>query len=386
MSLAALGPAVPSVERASLLLGKVERGEFVSAVRGPGTLVPKELRWISAETAARVERVVVKPGALVQQDSVIIELSNPQLEDMLLSAQAALSGAKADLLARRAELETQSLDAKSNLADVEAQYQMARAEVEAQAPVAAEGAMPKVQFRRAQITEESMKTRLAIEQQRLAMFQRNLHAQLAAGQARLAQLDTMVSLAKRQVEALKVRASIDGVLQAVSVEEGQQVQAGANLARVARPDTLRADVRIPETQAKSIALGQRASVDTRNGIVAGKVQRVDPAVINGTVMVEIEFEGDLPRGVRPDLSVDATVEVDRAAAAVFVARPAAAHPQSVASLFRVAQDQTYAERVPVRFGRGSSSSIEVLTGLAAGDTIILSDTSAFGDAERISLK
>ena len=307
----ALGPAMPSIERTSVLVDTVKRGELLREVRGPGTLVPKEIRWIAAETSAHVERILVKPGATVEPDTVILELSNPEVDDQLLAAKTAVTAAQSDLAAKRTDLNSSLLDEQSAQAQAKTDYETARMQAEAEKPVAEKGIIPAVQYKKSLVMLEQFKYRVAIEGQRVAEFQRNIAAQVAAEQARLDQLTKTRDLRQRQADALQVRAGIAGVLQQVPVEEGQQVAAGANLARVARPGDLMAELRIAETQAKDVALGQPVKVDTRNGIVDGKVLRVDPAVQNGTVQVDVELDGKLPPGARPDLSVDGTIEIER---------------------------------------------------------------------------
>lgn len=385
IGLARLGPALPSVERNSVLVDTVKRGELLREVRGPGTLVPKEIRWIAAETSARVERIVVKPGAAVQPDTIILELSNPELEDQLRAAQTAVTAAESDLAAKRTDLKSRLLDEQSALAAANAEYASSRMQAEAEKPLAEKGIIPGVQYRRTLITLEQLKSRVDIEQQRVAEFQRNIAAQLAAEQARLDQLVNTRELRRRQADALHVRAGIAGVLQRVPLEEGQQVAAGTNLARVARPGELMAELRIAETQAKDITLGQPVKVDTRNGVVDGKVLRVDPAVQNGSVQVDVELTGTLPPGARPDLSVDGTVEIERLPDVLYVGRPAFGQPDSEVRLFRVGADGV-AARVPVRLGKSSVNQIEVQNGLAVGDRVVLSDTSAYDQYDRIRLK
>ncbi len=385
VGLASLGPAMPSVERTSLLVDTVKRGELLREVRGPGTLVPKEIRWIAAETAARVERIVVKPGAKVETDTVILELNNPEVDDQLLSAKSEVTAAEADLAVRRATLQSQLLDQKASLASIEAEYESARLQAEAEATLRDKGIIPGIQAKRSALAMGQLKTRLGIEHERIDQFTQNMRAQLAADQARLAQLAATRDLRQRQADALKVRAGIAGVLQRIAVEEGQQVAAGSNLARVARPGELMAELRIAETQAKDIVIDQPARIDTRNGIVAGKVLRVDPAVQNGTVQVDVELTGDLPGGARPDLSVDGTIEIERLADVLYVGRPAFGQPETEARLFRVDADGV-AERVPVLLGRSSVNLIEVRQGLQAGDRVVLSDTSAYDQADRLRLK
>ena len=383
--IASLGPAMPAVERTSMLVDTVKRGELLREVRGPGTLVPKEIRWIAAETSARVERVLVKPGTSVEADTVILELSNPEVDDQLLSARAALTAAHSDLAAKRTDLKSRSLDQQSSLAQARTDYETARMQAESERVVAEKGIIPAVQYQKSLVVLEQLKFRVGIEEQRVAEFARNISAQLAAEQARLDQLANTRELRQRQAEAMKVRAGIAGVLQRVAVEEGQQVAAGSNLARVARPGQLMAELRIAETQAKDIVVDQPARIDTRNGIVAGKVLRIDPVVQNGTVQVDVELTGEVPIGARPDLSVDGTIEIERLADVLYVGRPAFGQPDSDVRLFRVDADGV-AARVPVRLGRSSVNLIEIRQGLDIGDRVVLSDTSAYDQNDRIRLR
>ncbi|NCT66400.1 MAG: HlyD family efflux transporter periplasmic adaptor subunit [Rhodanobacteraceae bacterium] len=384
--LAALGPAVPAVERASVLLGAVKRGELLREVRGPGTLVPKEIRWIAAETAARVEHIRVKPGASVEADTVILELSNPEVDDQLAAAKAAVTAAQSDLAARRTELNSRLLDGQSALAQARSDYEAARMQAEAEKTIAEKGIIPAVQYRKSLVVLEQLKGRVAIEEQRVVEFRHNIAAQLAAEQARLDQLVATRELRQRQADALQVRAGIAGILQRTPVEEGQQVAAGTNLARVARPGELMAELRIAETQAKDVALGQPVKVDTRNGIVEGRVLRVDPAVQNGSVQVDVELAGTLPPGARPDLSVDGTIEIDRLPDVLYVGRPAFGQPDADVRLFKLDPASGIATRVPVQLGKASVNLIEIRSGLDAGDQVILSDTSAWDQHDRIRLK
>lgn len=385
IALAGLDPAAPSVEQSSLWLGTVERGEMLREVRGPGVLAPKEIRWIASETAARVERIVVKAGAAVEPGTIILELSNPEVEEAQLAAQSELVAAEADLAAQRMTLESQALDQKANLAAVEADYESARLQAEAEKELVEKGIIPKIQYRRSELAAQTLNTRLGIERERVAKFASTIHSQLEAQRARAEQLRSTAALRSRQAEGLKVRAGIAGVLQQVPVEEGQQVVAGTNLARVARPDVLMAELRIPETQVKDVVVGQRVKVDTRNGIVPGSVIRIDPAVLNGTVMVDVDLEGTLPPGARPDLSVDGTIEIERLPDVLYVGRPAFGQPESDVRLFKLDAEGDSAQRVPVRLGRASVNLIEVQQGLNPGDRIILSDTSQWDEYDRLRL-
>ncbi len=385
IGVARLGPALPRVDKASVLVGIVKRGELLREVRGPGTLVPKEIRWIAAETPARVERIVVKPGAAVTPDTVIIELSNPELQDQLLAAQSAVTAAQSDLAAKRTELKSRLLDEQSALAQATADYSAASMQAEAEQPLATKGIIPAVQYKKTLISVGQLKSRVAIEEQRVAEFQRNITAQLAAEQARLEQLANTHQLRQRQADALHLRAGIAGILQQVPVEEGQQVAAGTNLARVARPGELMAELRIAETQAKDVALGQSVRVDTRNGIVNGRVLRVDPAVHSGSVQVDVDLTDPLPAGARPDLSVDGTIEIERLPDVLYLGRPAFGQPDSEVRLFRVAADGI-AMRVPVKLGKASVNQIQIVQGLQPGDRVVLSDTSTWDQYERIRLQ
>jgi HlyD family secretion protein len=381
-----LEPAAPQVERQSIWIDTVKRGELLREVRGPGQLVPKETRWIAADASASVERIVVRPGARVEPDTLIIELGNPEIDDQMLSARAALEAAKADLDARRVQLESQMLDQQALIASVEADFQGAKLQAEAEAELNRRGIVSALQYRQSQLKADQLGVRRGIEQQRLAMLKRNLAAQLAAEQARLDQLVNTYELRRRQAEGLKVRAGMSGILQAIAVEEGQQIAPGTSIARVARPDVLRAELRIPETQAKDVKLDQTVRVDTRNGIVDGRVARIDPAVQNGTVQVDVDLIGALPPGARPDLSVDGTIEIERLSDVVYVGRPAFGQADSTTTLFRLDNEGDVARRVPVKLGRASVSLIEIASGLQPGDRVILSDTTSYDQHDRLRLR
>lgn len=380
-----LKPAAPLVERSSIWLDTVKRGDMLREVRGPGTLVPKEIRWITAETNARVERIDVKPGAQVKADTVLLELSNPEVQEQVADAQSAVAAARADNAAKKAALENQMLDQKANIAQVQSDYESSRLEAEAKDDLAKKGVVPMIQYRQIKLTTEQRKVRLEIERERIAKFGESMRAQIEADKARLNQLETTLALRRRRAESLQVMAGIAGVLQQVPVQEGQQVVAGTNLARVARPDVLRAELRVAETQAKDVAIGQKVKVDTHNGIVDGQVERIDPAVLNGTVQVDVDLSGDLPPGARPDLSVEGTIEIERLVNVVYVGRPAFGQQNSDVRLFRLNPSDGTAERVPVRLGRSSVNVIEIVKGLKPGDQVVLSDTTAWDAYDRIRL-
>ena len=385
VGVARLKPAAPRVERASVWLDTVKRGEMLREVRGPGTLVPKEIRWITAETNAHVERIVVKPGAQVQADTVVLELSNPEVQEQLASAESAVSAARADNAAKKMSLENQLLDQKANFAQVQSDYESSRLEAEAKKDLAQKGVIPMIQYKQIELTEAQRKVRMEIETERMKKFEETVRAQIDADKARLSQLETTLALRRRQADALALKAGIAGVLQQVPVQEGQQVTAGTNLARVARPDVLRAELHIAETQAKDVLIGQSVKVDTRNGLVDGKVERIDPAVQNGTVQVDVDLDGDLPPGARPDLSIEGTIQIERLENVVYVGRPAFGQPNSDVRLFKLNPGDGIAERVPVRLGRSSVNLIEIAKGLSPGDQVVLSDTSAWDAYERIRL-
>ncbi len=374
VGLASLEPAAPSVPRASVWVDSVREGEMVRQVRGPGTLVPREIRWIAAQTDGRVERIVMRPGAIVEPDSVIIEMSNPDLIQQTEEARYALDAAEAEFTETEHNLRSQQLDQRAALAVARAEYESARLQAEAEKVLAEEGIVPAIQYRRSELTAEQLRIRLDIEQDRFDQFATSMEAQLAAQKARLEQVRNQYQRRVDQVASLSVRAGLAGVLQQVPVEEGQRVSLGTNIARVARPDELMAELRIAETQARDVVIGQRVDVDTRNGIVEGRVTRIDPAVQAGTVQVDVELTGELPRGARPDLSVDGTIEIERLPNVVYTGRPAYGQPNSTVSLFKLVDGGDSAVRVPVQLGRSSVNAIEIIQGLAPGEEVILSDT------------
>ena len=381
-----LGPALPLVDRNSVWIDTVKRGQMLREVRGQGVLSPKEIRWITARTAATVERIGIKPGAVVAADTVLMELGSPEATEELESARAALAAARADAVAKRMGLENQLLDEKSRVAQIRSAYALARAKVDATEGLAKQGIIPALTFREYQLDAEQQQTLLGLAADRVAKSGQTLVAQIAADEARIRQLETAYASRARLAEALHVKAGTTGVLQSVAVQEGQEVAAGANLARIARPGELRAELEVAETQAKDVGVGQRVTIDTRTALLAGRVERIDPAVQRGSVQVDVELLGPLPPGSRPDLSVDGTIEIERVPNAVYVARPAIARPDSQLRLFRLSADGKSAERVPVRFGRASVALIEVLEGLAPGDRVLLSDTSVWDKYDRIRLR
>lgn len=381
-----LGPALPVAERASLWIDTVQQGQMLREVRATGTLVPRSTRWLAAATAAQVEQILIWPGAAVKPDTVLMKLSNPAVEDALRNAQAQVAAAQADVAAKRAELQSQLLDQRSALAQAESDYASAKVKADADAKAAALHLIPDVQFRQGQIALNQLDTRRGIEQQRVAAFAGNMRAQLDAVQAKLRQQQSNLQLRQRQADALSVKAGIAGVLQEVAAQEGAQVAEGANLARVARPDVLIARLQVPEVQAKDVALGMPVSVDTHNGIVAGAVERIDPAVRDGGVQVDVRLDGKLPPGSRPDLSVDGRIRVATLDHVLSVGRPSQAKADADITLFRLDPATDVATRVPVRIGAASVDRVEITRGLKAGDQVILSDTSQWDRYDKIRVK
>ena len=381
-----LEPAAREVDSASVWIESVQRGEMLRSVRGPGTLVPEEIRWIAAETEGKVERIVVDPGATVTANTVILVLSNPTVEQTARDAELSLLGAEADYEDLKVRLESQLLDQQANLARVKADYQSALLQVEADRELAENGLIPEIQLRTSELAAEQLTVRRDIEIERLEKTAESIAAQLNARRAAVKQQSALFDLRQQQLKSLQVRATIDGVLQQVPVEEGQRVTQGLNLARVAQPNRLEAQLRINETQAKDIIIGLAAEIDTRNGKVEGRVKRIDPAVQQGSVLVDIELIGDLPKGARPDLSVDGIITLERLEDVLYVGRPAYGQPNSKVGLFKLDEGGDYARLTQVELGRSSVNTIEILSGLALGDRVILSDTSQWDDAERIRLK
>ncbi|HEV8132138.1 MAG TPA: HlyD family efflux transporter periplasmic adaptor subunit [Acidobacteriota bacterium] len=381
-----LKPAAPSVDRATVWPDTVKRGPMLRQVHGLGTLVPEDIRWIPATTQGRVERILVKPGALVNPDTILLELSNPELQRDLLDAEMQVKGAEADYTSLRVRLEKDLLDQQANAATVQANYSQAKLEAQVNEDLAKQGLIADLPLKVSKVRAEELATRNEIERKRLAINAEAVKAQLAAQQARVEQYRGLYRLKRSQVEALRVRAGTIGVLALMNAERGQQVTPGEKLARVADPSRLKAELKIAETQAKDIQIGQRASIDTRNGIAPGHVVRTDPAVQNGTVTVDVTLDGPLPQGARPDLSVDGTIELERLDNVLYVGRPAFGQEKSVISLFKLEEGGNSAVRVQVKVGRTSVNFIEIVDGLKAGDQVILSDMSAWDGFDKVRLK
>ena len=386
--LARLKPAAPTVEKATVWVDTVKRGSMQVNVRGLGTLVPVDeaRRLIPAVTQGRVERIVLRPGAVVEPNTIVLELSEPTLQQSLSEAEQQLRAAEADYNSLQARLETERLSQRATAATIEADYKNAVLQKQVDDSLHKEGLLAEIQKNQSTVRAESLGQRNKIEQERVQVTDANVKAQLLAQQARIDQLRSMRDLRVQQVDQLKVRAGMTGVLEQVTVNVGQQVTPGLNLARVADPTRLKAELRIAETQARDLAIGQKAKVDTRNGIIDAKVIRIDPAAQQGTVTVDVELIGELPRGARPDLSVDGEIEIVRLDNVLHVGRPAFGQEQSTVGLFKVDPTTSEAMRAQVQLGRSSVNTIEILSGLAEGDQVVLSDMSAWDQFDRIRLR
>jgi HlyD family secretion protein len=384
--LSRLKPAAPTVERAVVWPDTVKRGPMVRQVRGLGTLTPEDIRWIPATTQGRVEKIILRPGTRVKANDVILELTNPQLEQQLQDAMLKMQAAEAGLANVKVQLNNDLLQQQATSANIEADYNKAKMQAQMNEALAKDQLVSDLVLKQSQVDAQSLGVRNQISKDQLASKADSMRAQLAVQQSLVDQARALLRLTQQQRDELKVRAGLDGMLQLVPVEVGQQVAPGTNLARVANPSRLKAEIKIAETQAKDIQLGQKAEVDTRNGIVEGRVARIDPSVQNGTRTVDVTLTGDLPKGAVPDLSVDGTIELERLNDVLFMGRPAFGQDQSVVGLFKISPDGANAERAQVKLGRSSVNTIEVLSGLKVGDQVILSDMSAYDAYDRIRLK
>jgi HlyD family secretion protein len=386
VGLVRLKPAGPGVERATLLIDTVKRGEMLREVRGNGTLVPEDLRIVSAMTAGRIERIVARPGTPVEANSVLLELSNPDVQLEALDAERQLNLAEAELATQRASLETQRLAAVSAVASARTEMREADRQVKVAERLAADGLASGMEIDRARDRSSEASERYDSEKSRLTVVEESTKAQLDLRRSEVGRLRSIAAFQRERVASMTVRAGQKGVVQSLSLQPGQWVNPGQELARVAGQDRLKAVLMVPESQARDLALGLKAVVDTRNGLVNGHVSRVDPAVQGGTVAVDIALDGALPRGARPDLSVDGKVELERIPDALYVGRPADGSTEAVTQLFRLDPDGRTATRVTVRVGRGSADAVEILDGLKAGDRVILSEMSQMNTATRVTLK
>ena len=385
--LSKLRPAAPSVDKATIWPDEVKRGPMVREVRGLGTLVPLDIRWIPAQTAARVERIVVRPGPqLLNPGTVILELSDPILQRESVDAEFQLKGAEADFANLKVQVDSDLMNQKANEAAVRSDYEQARLQHDVDEKLYKEGIGSDHTRNLSKVKEDQLAIRLKLESERTAVAADSARARLAAQQAKIDEQKALYQLKKSQVDALHVRAGINGVLQLLPVEEGANVAVGTNLARVADPRRLKAEIKIAETQAKDVAYGQHATIDTRNGIVKGHVIRIDPSVVNGTVTVDVGIDDPLPLGARPDLSVDGTIELENLKDVLYVGRPVHGQSDSTIGIFKIVDDGAEAVRVNVKLGRSSVNTIEILDGLKVGDKVILSDMSACDNFDRVRLK
>jgi HlyD family secretion protein len=384
LGLSRLQPAAPTVEASTVLIDTVKRGPLVVNVRGMGTLVPEDTRWIPAVTEGRVDRIVIYPGTEVKPDSIILELSNPEVEQAAFDAESQLREAEAQYVETKVNLERGHLDQQAVAARVQSEYHQARLRAQTDAQLAQQGLIADLTRQLSQLAADELEQRNKIEQERLKKNAEAVEAQLSVQRARVEQRRTMARLRRDQVRQLQVRAGLTGVLQLVPVEVGQRVTPGTNLARVAEPTRLKAVIRVAETQIRDVQRGQTASINTRNGEVEGQVARIDPAAQNGTVTVDISLPRELPRGARPDLTVDGTIELAHLADVLQVSRPAQGQPDSLITLFKVAEDGS-AVRTRVKLGRASVNTVEIVEGLSVGDRVVLSDTSQWDAFDRIQL-
>jgi HlyD family secretion protein len=384
--LSRLRPAAPSVDRATVWTDEVKRGPMLREVRGLGTLVPEDIRWIPAQTDSRVDRIVNRPGAIVKPDTIILELSNPELQRDALDAEYQLKGAEADSENLKVQVNSELMNQKAQAASVRSDYEQAKLQHDVDEKLQAQGIGAEVTAKLSKVKAEQLGIRTELEDQRTAISADSAVARLAAQRAHVDQQRALYELRRSELEALHVRAGIDGVLQLLPVDVGQHVTPGTNLARVADPKKLKAEVKIAETQAKDVAIGLKATIDTRNGIVSGHVSRIDPSVQNGTVTVDVAIDQPLPQGARPDLSVDGTIEIENLKDVLYVGRPVHGQSDSTVGLFKLDDDGSEATRVNVKLGRSSVNTIEILQGLKVGDKVILSDMSAWDNFDRIRLK
>ncbi len=376
----------PSVEGGTLWIDSVRRGTMLRQVRAPGTLVPERIRYITARTAGRVEALTIRPGVAVKAGTIILELSNPDVQLEALNAQRQLADAEAQLITLQTSLETQRLNQAAQVATVRTQYAAAERDVALMEALDKKKLASEHELTRARDVARETKDRLEIEQQRLKVMSDAIEQQIALSRLNVARLREIAQFQAERVESMKVPAGEDGQLLSLPFELGQWVVPGQTLATVAQPGRLKAVLRVPETQAKDIVLGQQTSIDTRNGVIPGRVMRIDPTSTNGTVTVEVALEGALPRGARADLSVDGTIEIERLENVLYVGRPAYGQAESTVGLFRLDPDGKTATRVNVKLGRSSVNTIEVQSGLNPGDKVIISDMSANDNAAKVRLQ
>ena len=382
-----LKPAAPTVDRNTVWTDTVKRGNIIRQVRGLGTLVPREdrIRSIPAETDGTVVRIFELPGALVHPDTIILQLTNPELSQEAQDATLQLNEAQADYHNTQVSLESSLMDRRATAADIHAQYQQAQLQARTDQALYKLGVISGLSYSDSKGKADALTTREDLQKQEIAINQKALETQLAVQKAKVEQASALAQLKQREVDALNVRAGIEGVLVQMPLQIGQHVPVGTELAQIIQPDQLKAELQIAETQAHDVQIGQPAEIDTHNGVVPGTVTRINPAVVNGTVTVDVRLDGSLPQGARPDLSVDGTVDLQRLNEVLYVGRPAFGNENSTISLFKLDPSGNYATRVPVKVGRASVNEIQILGGLKEGDTVILSDMSRWDNVDRIRL-
>jgi len=391
MGLSKLKPAAPSVERSVVWIDTVKRGPLVRQVRGLGTLTPEEIRWLPTITDGRVDKILVRPGTPVKADTVIVVMTNPTVEQQAFDAEWKLKQAEADYHTQEVQLQSQYLDLKATTAKSNQDAAQARMQAKSDAGLQKLGVISDNAYQVSNGTSQQLSTRAQIDEQRLANFKNSMEAQLSSEKAKLEQARAVYQLQQRNKAMLQVRAGMDGILQELSLngntlQEGQQVPAGTTIAKVANPKKLKAELKIPETQAKDVQLGQPAQIDTHNGVIDGKVIRIDPSVQNGTRTVDVALTGDLPSGAVPDLSVDGTIDLERLQNVLYVGRPAYGQEKSTIGMFKLEVDNKTADRTQVTLGRSSVNTVEILSGLKEGDQVILSDMSRWDQYDRIRLE
>lgn len=384
--LSKMKPAAPTLDRSTAIIGTVKRGEMVREVKGNGTLVPQVTRWIPAPADGRVEKILMQAGTEVNAGTVIVELSNPQMEQQALDATFQVKTAEADAENLKVKLESDGMTQQSQIASIKAEYSQAKLQLDTDEALAKQGLVAELTLKVSRVKVEDLANRVRVEQQRLAISSKSNKAQLNAQQSRVEQLRALAKLKQEQVDALKVRAGTNGVLQQVIVQEGQQVNPTINIARIADPASLKAELKVAETQINDVKEGQNAVVDTRNGLIQGRVSRIDPAAREGTFTVDITFSEALPQSARPDLSVDGTIELERLRNVLYVDRPAFGQAQQTIGMFKMTPDGQEAARTQVRLGRTSVSTVEVVDGLREGDQVIISDTTTMDNYTRIRVR
>jgi HlyD family secretion protein len=390
LGISRLKPAPPAVDKGGLIIDTVKRGEMLRQVHGNGTLAPEELLFVQAESEGRVERILVLPGAEVHADTVLLELSNPDLEAQVFDLEWQLKAAEATLRRLKVQLESDRLTQEAALEKLKTELVQASLEAQADVTLAKSGLVPEITRRRSSATAEQLANQVEAEKKRLAISQDSTEAQLSVQQAEIEKLRASLELKRKKLTALKVRAGVDGVLQQIGdtlmLQSGQRVTPGATLAKIVQPRKLKAELKVAETQAKDIELNQPAEIDTRNGIVPGHVVRIDPASFQGTVTIDVKLDGELPRGARPDLSVDGSIELERMTNVLYVGRPINGQPESTTRVFKVVDGGSQAIQAQVKFGRTSVSTISVLEGLSEGDQIITSDMAQWDAHDRVRLR